>query len=767
MKKIILITAIICSQISFAQLDIIGLNLYGRIQYPNYDPVIENTIYASTAGKHIVVSKDNGGTWEVLYSYPSSEYNLITTLKIHNDNELSFTLSMPGTTSNKIYILNKTTGLITREYNVPLPIGAVSSRVYDWDFYDDDTVIAILNYGDVGVRSRVYYTNDGGDNWDMIYYNMDHETIFAQDVAISPTNPKKLFIARMGGFFDHVGGLYISDNAGQTWIEKHPNVDFNAITFHPDNPNDILVGTWLTNAPQNLYRSLDNGDNWNIIDPNWPIDVASNAILDIQYNPSDSNNIIVLGTSSIIRTFDNFQTKNIFNFQNEIENPNNYYYGYTASFNPFNTDEIIMTNNDYPLRSVDGGETVVKLKNPFFFSQLGQLNLFKNNTSKHLYYPVQNGYSHRNLNTQTETPYGVLPLQYFPFTTNKFYTDENLEGRIYAYFESTSFNGSGLGVSNDHGENIIGIPSPRVFLHAIASRPDNPNLLFCSLSDDYDFSSLFLFDITDPDNVQETEITLPAQGLLMDFHFDVNNPTLMWITLANSVYKSSDYGTTWVQQNNGLNLSPNDKIYQISQNPLNLNQLTLATNRGIFTSLNNGNSWSQMTNQEVHSVKHSDANNNHIVAVTFDTEFTLYALRYSNDAGVTWNQVPPSDLMYINSDNNSTVIDFIGNEAEVYIATYDLGILKYTIDLSTLSNPVFGSDNSYDLHPNPTSSIVYIHSSDDENVFTLTLFDTLGKKIKEVKNADSIELQELQSGMYFLRIQSNNGKIETHKIIKK
>lgn len=768
MKKLILLTLILVCQFSFAQVEIVGSSEYGRLQFLSYDLNIQNKIYAASGGKHIVVSKDNGQNWEVLYSVPSDFANIMN-LKIHSANELSFSFQPNGTFSNKINILNTTTGVITREYNVPITPGTAGGYIFDWDFYNDDVLMAYNFYSTdlLSRQAKVYYTNDGGANWDMIYYNFDHETIFPQRVAISPNNPKKLFIGRSGGFYAHTGGLYISENAGQDWIEKYPNIDFGTIVFHPENADDILLGSWYGSFTHNLYRSLDGGDNWNIVDENWATDVLSNGILDIEYNPTNNNNIIVTETNSIVRTYDNFQTKEVFNFSNDIENPNNYYFGFTASFNPFNTEEIIMTNNDFSLRSVNGGETVTKLKNPFFFAVLGQINLFKNNGEKHLYYSVQHGYSHKNLNTSEDIPYGLLPVQFLPFTTNKFYSDEYQLGRIYGFYTNNMFNGSGLSVSNDHGANVIGIPSPNTFMHAITSKPNNENIILCSLSDDYDNSNLVQFDISDINNIQQTSITLPAQGLLRDFHFDAVNSNLMWIALNENIYKTFDSGLTWILQNNGLTLGQDDKIYQIDQNPLAPNQLTLATTKGIFTSTNNGDEWSRITTEEVQSVRHSDFNENHIVAVTFDTEFTQYALRYSGDRGVTWHQVPGQDLLYLNSDDNGTVVDFIGNTADVYIGTYDVGVLKYTIDFSKLSttNPESTID-WVTLAPNPASDYIYLNFK-NEVLEKAVFYSSIGERVMEQSQQPKIDISRLSVGIYFIDITTKSGKRVVKKLIKK
>ena len=770
MKKLLLLLMLF-GQYSFAQTEIVGSKDYGQILHLNYDPLVRGKMYGTTLGNHIVVSKNGGAEWEVLYSFPSVGFKKFQQLKIHNANELSFSIADGYSNCNTIYILNINTARVTRQYNIPITRDSDEGTITSYDFYDENTIIAINHYGIGGSpRAKVYYTTNRGDSWDMIYYNLEHETIFPNAVYISPNDPSKLFIARMGGYDPaHVGGLYISEDAGQNWAEKLRDVDFGPMAFHPNNPDDILLGTWYASNTQNLYRSSDGGESWVTVDENWASNVGSVGIFEIKYNPTDHNNIIVLCTSDIVRTFDNFQTKEVFFFENDIENPDNYFFGTKASFNPFNSSEIIITNNDYPLISRNGGETLSKIDNPFFFSQIGQLHLFKNDNNKHLYYSVQNGFIHQNLNTQDQVPYNVLPLQFYPMTINRFYADKNHNARLYGYFESISFGGgSGLAVSDNHGADFIGLALPHKYMHTITSAPNDPNTLFCSLSDDHDSGKLFRFDITDPVSIQQTEITLPTHGVVRDIIFDTNNPNLIWIAIGSYMYKTFDNGTTWELQNNGLDpLAVGDKIYQISQNTFNTNQLTIATSKGVFTSMDNGTNWSQLSREEVQSVKHSDTNNNHLVAITYDTQFTAFTLHYSADSGENWQQIPIEDLLYINCDQKSAAVDFINDTAEVYIGTHDLGVLKYIIDFNTLSNPIIRSNN-FALYPNPSDSMVYVLSSDNTNNLDLYLYDTLGKKIKEAQDTNSIDLQDIQTGIYLLKIHSASGNnIETHRVVKK
>lgn len=80
---------------------------------------------------------------------------------------------------------------------------------------------------------------------------------------------------------------------------------------------------------------------------------------------------------------------------------------------------------------------------------------------------------------------------------------------------------------------------------------------------------------------------------------------------------------------------------------------------------------------------------------------------YSTDNGLNWNIISGEALEYLNS--SSSTIQFLEDSAEVYFGTFDTGLAKYTVDLSTL-----GTQNNHllsqeiALFPNPAKNIIII-----------------------------------------------------------
>lgn len=82
----------------------------------------------------------------------------------------------------------------------------------------------------------------------------------------------------------------------------------------------------------------------------------------------------------------------------------------------------------------------------------------------------------------------------------------------------------------------------------------------------------------------------------------------------------------------------------------------------------------------------------------------------------------------------------------------------------TLGNPEF-DDSAVIVTPNPFQNEIVIQS--DVEIYRLELFDLFGKKvIDQVKEISVVKTDQLEKGMYLLKIYSASGKISVKKIIK-
>ena len=768
MKKLLtLIFTILCcfGQQAFAQMEVIGSKEYGRVFDINYDLTVQNRLYAITLGNHIVMSNDNGVNWEVLYSHPEKGTSL-KTLRVMEGNKLSFYTNY-GVGDDALFILDLATLAIDKQFVLPIPEGSDQEWISNYSIYEDNTDIALVLQGfKIGLSNyaKVYYTNDAGASWREVYFNTLFNDVFPNDVAISPVDPDRLFITRGLGPNGINGGLLISADAGNTWEEKIPGNTYDPIAFNPLNPDDILVGTSIGfgTGVENLYRSLDGGSNWNIIPITWT-DVTLNNITAIRFNPSDPTNIIVFEDNEVVITHDNFNT--LQNFVYPVDSTHGYYYGLTAAYNPFNTNEIFVNGNYHALFSTNGGETLTWSKNPYFVTTVTVS--ITSGAESHLYYGVQFGFVHRNLTTGFDTPYEVKPLDYMANSPGMtVYSDKSIPGRVYTF--KSSFMGSNVYMSNDHGATKIQILN--LFsgtFNCVETDPANPNIIWAAFSNWGSEVQVYKIDVTDPANITNTLLTLPEADLVTGILIDNLNSNNVLISQGVSIYKSADGGTTWTSSSTGLEeLVPmSDLILHLAQNPLNMEQYSIATNQGVFTTGNGGATWTKIYSSVIHNLAHSTVTDGQMIATTHTSGISDFKIIYSKDGGSTWNEIATKDLLYVASV--ASAFRFIADTAEVYIGTNDLGLVKYSIDMNAPNvgigvNPLNTGDVI--VYPNPTAGDLHIVTS--KTVLSVEIYNITGQRVFKAFNTISLNIAHLDTGVYSCKITTTDGKTTVVKVVR-
>jgi polyhydroxybutyrate depolymerase len=89
---------------------------------------------------------------------------------------------------------------------------------------------------------------------------------------------------------------------------------------------------------------------------------------------------------------------------------------------------------------------------------------------------------------------------------------------------------------------------------------------------------------------------------------------------------------------------------------------------------------------------------------------------------------------------------------------------KYIDDILSISNFVT-LEQSILVFPNPTINLIHIESSTEVELQEVILYNTLGMPIKEKFINESIDITDLNTGIYFLNIKTSKGII-TKKIVK-
>jgi len=755
---------ILCILLNFtfflqAQIQFEAVDNYGQLENIVYDPFIEDKLYALTRGNHIVTSNDKGITWQVLYSYPENNIELTNLKHIPSSNVLSFSVKY-SEIKNNIFLFDLDSNMVIKEFELPNYPLTIFDEVVAYDIYHENTnVIAVFrNYAIVNenTKGNIYYSVNGGESWSLIYESDNYNELMPTNVAIHPLNPNMIYLPTYEG-------LFLSENAGQSWDVKLEGIAVKEVSISPLIPSTVYLGTTFpvnyTENIQRIFLSNDYGSNWNVIPIEWNED-QSNSISKIALNPNNYNNVIIMDENEIIITNNFFVSYNSFVYTTYTTD--NYFRGNHLSFNPFQSNELIINTDHYPMISQDGGQTLEFMRMPLY--NVSQVKLFNNGNNSHLYYTVSNhhGILHKNL-TDNQTQAHQIEDYYDigMFSERVYYSNSQNEGQLLTF--KVSFMNSMFEISNDHGESFTELLTlPYDIIYDLKVNPWNSNQAWVALMN----GGLNVLDFEDLNNVTYTPVEIPAEDIVTSVLFHPTNPNEIFITDGIKVKKSIDGGINWVDISNGIELNETDILYDVSINPHNHNQMITTSNVDMYMTTDGGQNWEVVYNQKVREVWFSPFTNGHIAGAIHSIGTEPAQLVYSTDGGANWTLIPSEIIDYANSYS----MDYIFSEDEVviYIATLDLGLVSYTIDLSpTLSSPLPSYvRKDLKVYPNPVKDIVNI-VTDSESPKHIAIYSTNGSLILKVPFSKSIDISELQSGIYFLKVITEENHNYIKRIIKK
>ena len=168
-------------------------------------------------------------------------------------------------------------------------------------------------------------------------------------------------------------------------------------------------------------------------------------------------------------------------------------------------------------------------------------------------------------------------------------------------------------------------------------------------------------------------------------------------------------------------------------------------------------------------VENTLASGNDIFAVGTDI-YTVHGAgaKRITRTDTTANLPTHEEFLITGIDTNSEFIFISGTD--VYISTFQSiagRIQRYT--LNTLSISENETPINVKIYPNPTTTQVTISLENNERMKEISIFNTLGMKVKETQfNTNSeaiIDLSNLSKGVYILNVKTEN-KTLTKKIIK-
>lgn len=646
-------------------------------------------------------------------------------------------------------------------------VGSIGKILIDPN--DDNTVFV----GAMGPLFRndsnrgVYRSTDGGSNWEQKLIVSDSTGII--DMAIHPTNGNIVYAAswervrrpNRNQYFGETSRLYRSLDGGDTWGEMTNGLPAGAtnkgrisIDISKSNPNVLYASFTDPGGIQGIYKTQDGGDLWT--------QVNSNSINDVSYewwfgglfvDPLNEDVVYYLG-------FENYKSLNgglswapIFTGVHVDQ--------HALAFNTLVPGEVLLGNDGGLYKSNDDGASSVK-ENTLPFTQFYKIYVDPQNANK-IYGGFQDNGTQRTV-TGDLNNWGFLTGGdgFQPMVdatnTNVIYSMYQYGNVLKSVNDGASFNMvvSGLGARNNWN-------SP------LAMDPNNSQTLY--------FGANLLYKSTDAAaswNAISPDLTNGNGGGNLTF----GTITTISVSPINSdiIYVGTDDGNVWITENGGTNWTnissslPNRWVTKVlaSRDDSNSVYVTFSgyrygeDNGHVYRSTNNGVSWSNIS-LTIPDIPINDIEQDQNGNLYLGTDIGVLA---SGNQGFSWE---------ILGENIPSVVvnDLFIHEGTQYMYAGTYGRSSYKLDISTV---VLGENDvafktEFIVYPNPASEVVYIKLPFDFKDTSVILYDTLGRIVidhnfSELGGKQSINVSELPSGVYFVKVQQGDYQASKRLIIK-
>src|ERR1700683_652979 len=211
----------------------------------------------------------------------------------------------------------------------------------------------------------VFRSSDGGETWQKILYKDDDTG--ATDLAFDPQNPQILYTDMWSSrrppwttgspLEGHSGGLFKSTDGGETWNPLSKGLPTNAqglgrigLGISPSNPNRIYALVDAAPAVGGLYRSDDAGESWQRVNHEERIWGRGSDFAWVRVSPENPDIIYICNTSTYRSTDAGV------NFTAIKGAPGGDDY-HTVWINPENPRIILLAADQGATITVNGGET--------------------------------------------------------------------------------------------------------------------------------------------------------------------------------------------------------------------------------------------------------------------------------------------------------------------------------------------------------------------------------------------------------------------------
>jgi photosystem II stability/assembly factor-like uncharacterized protein len=513
------------------------------------------------------------------------------------------------------------------------------SRIDDIIFHPTDPNVLFAAAPNGGLWKSI----NNGLSWDILSFYFPISSVGS--IAVSQQDPNRIWVitgdANGNGVSNGIpsnnsAGIWVTYDGGYNWFKTNFGSDRSAsgfngykIVVHPTNHNILMAA--CTNG---LYRSTDGGINWT--------QIIFSKIYDIEFDPSDANNVYASGISRFYLSIDNGVTfpnnQQTFINASRIEigvspNNSNYVYLLASNYRPNNSFGGIFrsttkgTQNSFSTRTTtpnilcDASNGVLAANDAGDQSGYDLAIAVDNNNAEHIMVAAKiiwqstNGgttmtnvtpYNEGNQNATPPANYvhpDVHDLAYSPLT-NIFYAAT--DGGVY---RTTNNGTSWTDISNIHATTFNHMAGAAYDVNKVMAGCQDNGVKYKKDAGDF------------------THIT-GADGF--DCSFGNSAAVGMYASVNNTLIRFNSAGT----KISGITDPPNTGFYPvIIADPVNTNTVYVGNSGGVYKSTNNGSTWSGVLTGagRKQSIAMAPINGNRVYAMSTTT------LNRTDDGGASWS----------------------------------------------------------------------------------------------------------------------------------